>query len=267
MFPTFLITFREVVEASIIISLVVGILKKLNQYQSIRTVWLATISAIGLSFVLVILGSILGLKVHDFYEQYEPFIEGALMILSSLFITWAVFFLHNFSSLSQRKLTKEITSSLSSTSSRGLFLLIFSSVFREGFEIVLFLSTLYFTSSPQQIISGFIIGVFSGIAVSLGIYRYTNKSDLLFATRTASIMLILFSAGLLIRGIHEFTEVGLIPEVGTLALKFIPPSSTLTGGLLKSLFGLTSEINLIQIITYIIYITWLGRIALNNRHK
>jgi high-affinity iron transporter len=267
MFPTFLITFREVIEASIIISLVIGILKKLEQYQNIRIVYKAATTAILLSLVLVVVGSLLGLKVHELYEEYEPYIEGALMILSSIFITWAVFFLHNFSSLSQRKLTKKITSSLTNTDSRGLFLLIFSSVFREGFEIVLFLSTLYFTSSPQQVVGGFLLGITIGILVSLGIYRFTNKSDLIFATKTASIMLVLFSAGLLIRGIHEFSEVGLVPEIGTIALNFIPASTTLVGGVLKSLLGITQKINLIQIVCYVVYVVWLSRFALKNSRK
>ena len=95
MFPTFLITFREVVEASVIVSLILGILKKSNQSKSIQTVWIAILLSFVTSIILLLLASVLGLELHRFYLQNEAYIEGFLMLFSAIFITWTIFFLHN----------------------------------------------------------------------------------------------------------------------------------------------------------------------------
>ena len=97
MLPAFLITFREVIEASLIVATILGILTKLGHTKSIKTVWLGTLAAIIVSTSILGLGSILGIKAHELYiGKAEPTIEGMFMILSAMFITWAVFFLHTY---------------------------------------------------------------------------------------------------------------------------------------------------------------------------
>lgn len=91
MLPAFLITLREVIEASLIVATILGILVKLKQTKGIKTVWLATGAATMLSIILLGMGSILGLRVQEIYEKHEPYIEGILMVTSAVFITWAVF--------------------------------------------------------------------------------------------------------------------------------------------------------------------------------
>lgn len=90
MLPAFLITFREVLEASLIVATILGVLLKLRQHKSIRTVAVATSAAVMLSIFLLIGGSLLGVRVHDAYSgATEEIIEGILMITSAIFITWA----------------------------------------------------------------------------------------------------------------------------------------------------------------------------------
>jgi high-affinity iron transporter len=97
MLPAFLITLREVIEASLIVATILGILTKLNQTKGIKTVWFATIAAALVSVSLLGIGSVLGIKVQELYSgKTEEFIEGVLMVISAIFITWAVFFLHNY---------------------------------------------------------------------------------------------------------------------------------------------------------------------------
>src|SRR3989344_3176225 len=95
MIPSFLITFREVIEASLIVATIAGILVKLNQKKQLKTVWLATGAAALLSVMLLVFGTILGIKVQEVFELHEALIEGTLMVTTAIFITWAVFFLHN----------------------------------------------------------------------------------------------------------------------------------------------------------------------------
>lgn len=260
MIPAFLITFREVIEATLIVATILGVLYKLNQTSSIKTVWRATGLAILVSVLLLAAGSMFGVKMQEVYSgATEDMIEGILMIVSAVFITWAVFFLHNYFTQYKIKLLQKIQSSLEANQQKGLFILVFTAVFREGFEIVLFLSTIYFASDPISIFTGFGLGIIGGLGVSLLFFNATLKMPVYYAFRVTSVLLILFAAGLLARGVHEFAEAGFIPEIGHMVFAFIPAKGTVAGDIIKSMFGITQKMDYIQASLYTIYtlgMTW-----------
>src|SRR3990167_6722628 len=258
MLPSFLITFREVIEASLIVATILGILIKLKHNKSIRTVWTATLFAIILSVLLLAIGSLFGLKIQEIYSgKIEETIEGILMITSSIFITWAVFFLHKYFARYKVLLIKKIKNSLEGKEQKGLFLLVFTAVFREGFEIVLFLTTIFFSSSPQSIFLGFSGGLIAGLIVSFAFFSATLKLPVYIAFRTTSMLLIFFSAGLLARGVHEFAEAGFFPELTKLSLNFLPEVTSFSGQIIKSILGITQQMDIAQIIVYSTYVLFM----------
>ena len=260
MLPSFLITFREVIEASLIVATILGILIKLKQRKSIKTVWYATSFAIILSILLLLLSSSFGFKIQEIYSgKVEEAVEGILMITSSIFITWAVFFLHKYFAKYKVLLIKKIKSSLEGREQKGLFVLVFTAVFREGFEIVLFLSTIYFSSNPQNIFLGFSGGLIAGLLISFAFFGATLKMPVYLAFRVSSILLIFFAGGLLARGLAEFVEAELIPELSKLSFNFLPEASSFSGQMIKALFGITQQMDIAQIVvysTYIIFMTY-----------
>ncbi len=259
MLPAFLITFREVIEATLIVATILGILVRLNQTKGIKTVWLATGAAVLVSMVLLGLGSVLGFKVQEVYSgKTEEFIEGILMIASALFITWAVFFLHKYFAQYKTRLLQKIKATVEQEEQQRLFVLVFTAVFREGFEIVLFLSTIYFSANPQSIFTGFVGGAVGALIVSFGLFTATLRLPVFYAFRATSILLILFAAGLLARGVHEFAEVGLLPEIGKMTFAFIPPKATFLGDMLKVIFGITRKMDMIQLSMYGSYVTFMS---------
>lgn len=257
MFPTFLITVREVIEASFIVATILGILMKLKQKSGIKTVWIATGAASAVSILLLAVGSILGLHIQEVYEKHEPYIEGVLMVISAIFITWAVFFLHTFFASYKARLLKRLKETVEQQEQKGLFILVFTAVFREGFEIALFLSTIYLSSNPQQIFIGFTGGLISGLLISFVLYVATQRMPVRYAFRMSSILLVLFAAGLLARGIHEFAEVGLLPEVGIMDFTFMPQKGTFVADIIKAVFGITPKMDLIQLSLYGLYILFM----------
>lgn len=256
MLPAFLITFREVIEATLIVATILGILVKLKQTKGIRTVWYATGAAILVSVLLLGIGSLVGVKVQEVYTgATEEIIEGILMIISAVFITWAVFFLHNYFASYKTKLLQKIKDTVEKEEQKGLFVLVFTAVFREGIEIVLFLSTIYLSSNPQDIFTGFVGGIAGGLLISALLFTATFRMPIYYAFKTTSILLILFAAGLLARGVHEFAEVGLVPELQAVTFGFLPAKSTVAADMLKAVFGVTQKMDITQLILYIGYIS------------
>jgi high-affinity iron transporter len=256
MLPAFLITFREVIEATLIVATILGILVKLQQKSSIKTVWLATLAAGCVSIALLGIGSLIGVKFQEVYTgTAEELIEGVLMMISAVFITGAVFFLHKYFAQYKTHLLTKIKSTVQEPHrNRALFILVFTAVFREGIEIVLFLSTIYLSSNPQQIFSGFTIGMVAALFVSFALFKTTLKMPVYVAFRFTSILLILFAAGLLARGVHEFVEAGLIPEIYNTTMNLIPAKDTFAGDMVKAIFGVSRSMDLVQMSVYIAYI-------------
>ena len=254
MLPAFLITFREVIEASLIVATILGILVKLKQTRVIKTVWLATGAATAASFLLLGLGSLLGLKIQEIYTgRTEELIEGILMITSAIFITWAVFFLHKYFSRYKVQLLTKIKKTVENQEHKGLFFLVFTAVFREGFEIVLFLTSIYLSSNPQQIFAGFAGGLTGGLLVSLALFSATIRLPVYQAFRVSSVLLIMFAAGLLSRGVHEFAQAGALPELARISLPLLPQKGIFFADILKAVFGVTQQMDLLQIGLYLGY--------------
>lgn len=258
MLPSFLITFREVIEASLVVATILGILAKLNQKKGIRTVWYATGLAAVVSILLLGVGSLLGIKMQEVYTgRIEEMIEGIFMTTSAIFITWAVFFLHKYFSRYKVHLLKKIQETVAQEEQKGLFILVFTAVLREGFEIVLFLSTVYFSSNPQSIFTGFVGGTLAGLLVSLALFGATLRMPVYAAFRATSALLILFAAGLLARGVHEFAEAGIVPELNKITLHIIPAGGTVAGDMIKAVFGISRGMDPLQITLYSAYVAFM----------
>ncbi len=255
MIPAILITFREIIEASLIVFTILGILIKLKQNQNFKTLWLATLSAVLLSCLLIFGGSLLGFKIHEiFVGRVEQIFEGTIMIISAFFITWAVFWLHKYFAARKLKLLQKIKLTTSRGGKWELFFLVFTAVFREGFEIVLFLSTIYLSTNPKDVLGGFAVGAFFGILISFSFMTASLKMPVYRSFQISSVLLVLFAAGLLARGIGELTEAALIPEFKEITLYFIPQSGSLAADLIKSVFGLSRSMDYIGLTMYALYI-------------
>ncbi|OGG04891.1 hypothetical protein A2Z33_06340 [Candidatus Gottesmanbacteria bacterium RBG_16_52_11] len=253
--PAFLITLREVIEATLIVATILGVMTRTRQGKGIRSVWLATAAAALLSVTLLLSASLLGFRMHEIFSgPTEAITEGSLMVISALFITWAVFFLHRHFARYKTRLLVKLTETVERQESRGIFWLTFTAVLREGFEIVLFLSTIYLSGEPRQVFAGFAGGTAAGLLLSFALFTATFRMPVYYAFRVTSGLLILFAAGLLARGIREFSGLGLIPETGRLTLPLAPANSTFAGDMVKALFGISRQMDYLQLGVYLAYV-------------
>ena len=218
MFAAFLITLREVIEATLIVATILGVCTKIHENLGTAVIWAATISAVLGSIGILGVAGMVGVQMHTLYTKREPYIEGFLMITSAIFITWAVFFLHTFFAQTKGKLLKKTHSTISQGGRWGLFLLVFLAVFREGFEVMLFLSTTLFTSSPITVWEGCALGFIAGLGVAYLFYKTTIRVPLALLYQTSSLLLIGFGGYLITSGIQEFMEVHIVPSNSLLYL-------------------------------------------------
>jgi high-affinity iron transporter len=266
MLPSYLLSLREGIEAALIIGIVLGALRQMRRTELIPAVWLGALSAAALSLLAAVLLTSLG---FSFEGAAEEIFEGITMIIAAALLTWMIFWMNRIA----RTLKSEIESDVhraAATGKRAIFLVAFIAILREGIELALFLTASVFATDAVQTIVGAILGLGTSILLGWSIFAAIIRLDLRRFFQVTGFLLILFAAGLVAHGVHEFNEVGWIPAVIEHVWDvnaFINENSTF-GLLLKALFGYNGNPSLTEMLAYVAYfIAIFFGLRLANRPK
>ena len=127
---------------------------------------------------------------------------------------------------------------------------------REGIELGLFLTASVFATNALQTSIGAALGLGTAILLGWSIFASIVKLDLRRFFQVTGFLLILFAAGLVAHGVHEFNEIGVIPAVIEHvwnANAFLPAESIL-GQFMKTLFGYNPTPSLTEMLAYAAYV-------------
>ncbi len=257
----FIITFRESLEASLIIGIILSYLKKTNKREFYPFVYYGILFGI--------LGSILG--AFGFYQLNGGFsgvsgkiFEGTTMILGAILIVYLIVWMANKKD-APNQIKNQIETALKN-SGTGLMFLVFISILREGVETTLFLNAVMSNQTGISQLFAF-LGVSGGLLMGYGVYLGFKGMNLRYLFDISSALLILFAAGLFAHGVHEFQEIGLIPTFveHIWDINYIINEDSLVGGFMKSLFGYNANPSLIEVFIYCA--SFILMILLYNRKK
>jgi len=252
MFPSFLLSLREGIEAALLIGIVLGALRKIDRPKLRPAVWAGTISAIVVSLLAAWGLNSLGAK---FEGRAEEIFEGITMLLAAGVLTWMIFWMQRQSRSIKADIELDVRKASRQSGARALFMLAFLAVVREGIELALFLTAATLTTSAQQTLIGAVLGL--GTAVLLGWLLFTAAIKLNLATffKVTSVLLIFFAAGLVAYGVHEFNEAGLIPPIieHVWDINHILDENSTLGSLLKALLGYNGNPSLSEVLAYLTY--------------
>jgi len=260
MIPSLIIAFREILEGTLIVGIVLGYLNRTNQQKHKRTVWLAVLLAVICSIIGAILFNALA---GGFTGKAEMIFEGTTTLIGAVLLTTMIFWM-----MGQKKISQEIESNIAEEIVKpqdfGLFSLVFISVLREGIETVIFLGSASFVSHDNNLI-GAIIGIILALALGYVLFSGLMKANLKIFFNVTSVLLILFAAGLVAHSFHEFQEAGVIPSLIEHVWNINPPLNAdgsypplhdqgLIGSILNGLFGYNGSPSLEEIIGYAGYL-------------
>ena len=251
MLASFLLSLREGIEAALIIGILLGALRQMKRPEYIPTVWLGTVSAGVISLLVAVALTTLGLEMKD---PSEAIFEGFTMLIAAGLLTWMIFWM----SRTARTLRSDIEANVqraSQVGGRALFFVAFIAVLREGIELALFLTASVFASDALQATLGAILGLGTAILIGWTIFATTVRLDLRRFFQATGFLLILFAAGLVAHGVHEFNEVGWIPPVieHLWDVSAIVSDTSTLGQLLGALFGYNPTPSLTEMVAYFAY--------------
>lgn len=258
MLTTFIIAFREFLEAFLIIGVFFGLSKKLKLKRE-KEIIIAASTGIIISLILPILTFIAGDKARFILtEKNAELLEGYLMIFSGFFLAYVIFSLHKFFVLKRSKFLIAAHQKLEQNIfDFSLFMTIVFFVVREGFEIALFTATTSLFSRFAENLAGLVAGF--AVSSTIGVLTYLAyiKFPISKIYKATEYLIILLGAAFVKNGIGKLAEVYFDTHLSTLGpinLSFLPEKSTVLGHMIKNMTGLQQNFSLASLAIMIAYV-------------
>jgi len=248
-----LVTTREGLEASLIVGIVLAYLAKTDNRQHFRTIWAGTAAAV---LVSAVSGAALFFTVGELEGRAEKIFEGVAMLSAVAVLTWMIFWMRKQAMGIKRELEARLQGAIAAGSAVGLASVVFFAVVREGWETALFLFAISESSTPLSTGVGAVLGLVVSISLGVALYMGSRKLNLRQFFTATGILLIVFAAGLLAHGIHEFQEAGLLP----LTVEHVWDTNGIVsedsnlGLFLKALFGYNGNPSLLEVVAWLSFL-------------
>jgi high-affinity iron transporter len=254
MLSALLIALREGLEATLIVGIVLGYLNHIGRRDRTPYAWAGVVAAALLSALIAIGMRVIGAELE---KPVEQIFEGATMFLAVGVLTWMIFWMRYQARFIKTDLERKVQSAVTQGQNWGLFALTFLAVFREGVETALFLAANAFAADAANTLAGTVIGLAGAIVIGILIYVYAVRLDVKLFFDVTSLFLIVFAAGLLAHGVHEFQEIGWLPILTSSAwdTRWLLDNQSVLGSILRSLVGYNAKPSLLEVASYIGY--WL----------
>ena len=131
----FIIVFREVLEASLVVGIIYLIIEKTNQTSHFAKLWYAVFVSILASIVVGFL--VIQAKNSLGNDSTQALFEAIFLYLTAFLIWYVIFWLSK--NVSDKKVLEGQALNAMELSSWGIFFVVFFAILREGFETAIFL--------------------------------------------------------------------------------------------------------------------------------
>jgi len=261
MLATFIIGFREFLEAFLIAGVFLGISRKLKLKKELE-IGSAIAVGICLSVLLVVLLFLFSEHAREVLTRKNTeLLESYLMIFSGFFIAYVVFSLHDmFHKHSGGAILLAHKKLQSSSFDMSLFATIVFLILREGIEIALFTASTSLFSQFTQNVLGLIIAFISAALVGMGTFAAYIRLSMRAIFRFTEYMIILLGASLVQNGVTELLEHqwGInIENITSFGWHFLPAKDTILGHFLQSFLGIDSAMSLPRLTIMVVYIAFM----------
>lgn len=207
-----LIMFREALEASVIIAVLLQMLNKMHMTNLKRWVWFGALLGVAISVVIGVIFVLVFYLANTKLMSSEASLifKGCICWLAAILITVVAFAMLKFYNLERkwkRKLESEFSRENASRNYKwSMFLLAGSATLREGMESVLFLTGTSAGLSVKSVIIPGIVGIIAGSLLGVLVYYsgHSIKSLKWFFIVSAGLLMFI-AAGMVINGTAFFT--------------------------------------------------------------
>ena len=197
----FIITFRETLEAALIVGIIYTVISKRDLRREIRQLWFAVGTSIIASIAVALFLNNIKNSIGN--ESIEKLVESTLMYVTAGLLWYVIFWLSR--QVSDRNVLEGQTSKALDSVRMGIFFLVFFAILREGFETAIFLMGSFSILGSFSYI-GFFSGMFLAVFLGYLVVIQGRKVDLTAFFRATTLLLVFLASGMIAYGTHEAEE-------------------------------------------------------------
>ncbi|RDU36264.1 iron permease [Neobacillus piezotolerans] len=207
-----LITFREVLEALLIVGIITTYLKRVGQKQYTKYVWLgaglAVVASIGIAMLFQVVFTGFAAMGSEIY------LKIGIMVVSTILLTQMVFWMAAHSKDIKGNVEGKMNKFISTGNIIGMVIHSFLVVLREGIETVFFFAAITGGNIGAAMQGwGAISGALIAAVVCYFFFRGTMRVPLKTFFKVTGAFIILIAAGLLVQAISMMQDINLIGSV------------------------------------------------------
>jgi high-affinity iron transporter len=248
--PTLVIFFRESLEASLIVGIILAYLYRIGRPDQARPVWSGVAAAVAVDFT-VALATFHVIRTYD-GSRVQTVLEGGTYFVATGMLTYMSFWMKGQGAGLRREIEAQVQQALTRSSIAAMVMLSAVTVGREGLETAFFTLAIAFHTHAGSLAAGALLGLALGFAVSYWIYRLGRRLPLRLFFNVLGVLLLLFAAGLLADGVQAFQSLGWLPflhQVLWHTRRWLSEDSAL-GDILHSFFGYADAPTVLQVTVY-----------------
>ena len=204
MLQAFIGTLREGVEAALIVGITLAYLAKIGRPQLRKFVYFALAAA----FV----GSIAIAIVLSRLQWNQDIFEGWIMLAAAFFVVTMIIFMMKTGRKLKGHIEGKVGLLAGENAGFGLFVFVFLMVLREGVETVLYLGAVSLNTTELMSFVGTLLGVIVAILFGVMFVKGSLPINLQKFFRVTTVILFFVAGQLIITGLHELSENGVLPS-------------------------------------------------------
>ena len=261
MLGQFLLAFREALEASLIMAIILAYLARTKRNPLTRYAWYGVYLAVAASLVL-------GVSVWFIYGSLvgptKALFEGVAALIAVFVLSTMIYWMATKGKEIKTGVEKRLETIVTQGATLALTSFSFIVVFREGLETVLFLTPYLVTDAIGTLIGAF-LGIVASLFLAYAMFVVGMKINIRKFFYFTSILLVLLAGGLAGYGVHELVEysgkVGIgLGWLGEPAYALDIPTNSLfhhkgaVGAIFAVMFGYTVSAEWARVIVHLAYL-------------
>ena len=259
MFQSFLITFREGLEAFLIVGILLSYLERVQAATYKRYLYLGVAAGVVASLVVAVLFQLVISQFEN--ERYKTTLMIFILLFASGVLTYMAIWMQRQTRGKAASVQRELDRHIGARNLIGMVSLAFVAVLREGFETILFFSALTIADQEMTLRSGLTgggLGLVSSVLLVYLLVSGTRKVPIGPYFKYTSLLLVIIAAGLLSSGVNMMQAIGWLPVwvEHLFDISFILDDRAGVGIFLRALFGYNASPSLLQ------FVAWSGHLAI-----
>jgi len=204
MLQAFIGTLREGVEAALIVGITLAYLGKIGRPQLRKFIYFALAAAFVASIGVAIVLSRL--------QWNQDIFEGWIMLAAAFFVVTMIIFMMKTGRKLKGHIEGKVGLLAGENAGFGLFVFVFLMVLREGVETVLYLGAVSLNTTELMSFLGTLLGVIVAILFGVMFVKGSLPINLQKFFRVTTVILFFVAGQLIITGLHELSENGVLPS-------------------------------------------------------